>query len=81
MKTTTIRVGLRTRDRLNALARRRGAPAGQVVDELVREADDQALLEAAAESWDRLAESPETLAAYREEAGDLERFVSEIPGD
>ncbi len=74
MRTTTIRVALTTRDRLNALARRRGTPAGQLVDELVREADDQALLEAAEESWSRTAREPEALAAYQAESRELESF-------
>lgn len=81
MRTTTIRVASETRDRLNALARRRGTPAGQLVDELVREADDQALLALAADGWQRLASEPETLAAYRAEAQELESFGARLPGD
>ena len=72
MRTTTIRVPAETRDRLNALARRRGAPAGEVVAELVREADDRALLADAEESWGRL-------AAYRAEADELQGFDAPAP--
>jgi hypothetical protein len=42
---STIRVPSGTRDRLNALARRLGSPASEVVAELVREADDRVLLD------------------------------------
>lgn len=79
MKTTTIRVPSETRDRLNALARRRGAPAGEVVAELVREADDRALLANAEESWERLASDPAALAAYRAQAGELQSFDTPLP--
>lgn len=79
MKTTTIRVPSDTRDRLNALARERGASAGEVVDELVREADDRVLLAAAEESWRRLGAEREALAAYKAEAGLLEGFDSALP--
>jgi hypothetical protein len=51
MKTTTIRVPADTRDRINALAGHRGASAGELIDELVLEADGRALLAAAEESW------------------------------
>jgi predicted transcriptional regulator len=71
MATTTIRVAARTRDRLNELARRRRMPAGQIVDELVREAHDRALLEAASEGWRRMASDPDALARYRSEADHL----------
>ena len=54
-ETTTIRVPTETRDRLNELARRRGAPAGDVVTALVAEADDRLLLAAAFEAWERTA--------------------------
>jgi predicted DNA-binding protein len=81
MPTTTIRVAAETRDRLNALARRRGASAGQVVDELVCAADDRALLESAAEAWERMASQPAVLEAYRAETRDLESFDAEPSGD
>ena len=74
METTTIRVPAETRDRLNALARRRGTTAGELVAELVRNADEDALLEAAAESWARL-----DVAAYRAESGELESFDAPLP--
>jgi predicted DNA-binding protein len=79
MKTTTIRVPSDTRDRLNALARQRGASAGEVVDELVREADDRALLAAAEESWRRLAGDRDALAAYKAETSALEGFHAALP--
>jgi predicted DNA-binding protein len=79
MSTTTIRVSLETRARLNSLARERGAPAGEVVADLVREADDRALLAAAEESWSRLSDDPESLAAYRAEAEDLHGFDVAAP--
>jgi predicted DNA-binding protein len=74
MTTTTIRVPAETRDRLNALAKRRGTPAGELVAELVREADDRAVLADAEESWTRLAADAEALAAYRAETGELDGF-------
>jgi len=79
MMTTTIRVPAETRDRLNALAKRRGTPAGELVAELVREADDRALLADAEESWTRLAADPEALAAYRVETGELGGFEAPLP--
>lgn len=79
MKTTTIRVPSETRDRLNELARVRGAPAGEIVAGLVQEADDRALLEGAEEGWKRLAADPAALAAYRAEAGGLESFEPPLP--
>lgn len=77
--TTTIRVPSDTRDRLNALARQRGASAGEVVDELVREADDRALLAAAEESWRRIGSDREALAAYKAEASTLASFDTALP--
>jgi predicted DNA-binding protein len=79
MKTTTIRVPLETRDRLNALARQRGEAAGEVVGELVREADDRALLASAEEGWNRLSADPQSMAAYRGEAGELRGFDAPLP--
>ena len=79
MKTTTIRVPSATRDQLNALARKRGTPAGEVVAELVREADDRALLADAEESWKRLAADPDALASYRAETGELGGFRARLP--
>jgi predicted DNA-binding protein len=79
MRTTTIRVPTETRDRLNELARQRGAPAGDVVASLVREADDRALLAAASESWERIAGDPAALAAYRADTEGLEAFEAPLP--
>lgn len=79
MKTTTIRVSSATRDRLNALARRRGTPAGDLVGELVRDADDAALLADAEEGWERLVADPKALAAYRDLSGELAVFDSGLP--
>ncbi len=79
MTTTTIRVPAETRDRLNALAKRRGASAGDVVGELVRDADDRALLEDAEEGWRRLAADAAALAAYRTDADELAAFDAEAP--
>ncbi len=79
MKTTTIRVPTETRDRLNELARRRGAPAGEVVAALIREADDRALLADAAAGWDQIARDPAVAATYRAEARELEGFEAPLP--
>ena len=79
MKTTTIRVTAETRDRLNALARARGAPASEVVAALVQEADDRALLEAASEAWARLAADPDARTAYEREARELDAFGATPP--
>jgi hypothetical protein len=78
-ETTTIRVPSDTRDRLNALARRRGAAAGEIVAELVREADDRALLADAEESWGELTADPQALAAYRAEAAELQAVDAALP--
>jgi hypothetical protein len=78
-KTTTIRVPSETRDRLNALARRRGAPASEVVAELVREADDRALLADAEASWEQLGADPKALAAYRAETNELHGWDAPLP--
>lgn len=79
MKTTTIRVPTETRDRLKDLSRRRGAPAGEIVSELVREADDRALLAAAAEGWERMSSDPVALAAYRADVRELQGFEASLP--
>lgn len=81
MGTTTIRVPTETRDRLNALARKRGTPAGEIVAELVREADDRALLADAEESWTQLSADPRALAAYRLKTADLDAFEASLPTD
>lgn len=69
--TTTIRVSTRTRDRLKALAARRGEPAGDVIAELVDAADEEVLLAGIEASFERLAADPDALAAYRAETRDL----------
>jgi hypothetical protein len=70
--TTTIRVPTETRDRLNALATRRGEPAGEVVAKLVSAADEETMLAEIAAGFENLAGNPETLAAYRAESEELE---------
>ncbi len=70
--TTTIRVPTQTRDRLRALAARRGEPAGEVVAKLVSAADEEALLDEIGAGFERLAADPEVLAAYRAESRDIE---------
>ncbi len=64
---TTIRVSAATRDRLNALSTRRNSSAGETVAELVRVADDDLLLADAAAGFERIADDPGELAAYRSE--------------
>lgn len=80
MDTTTIRVPLETRDRLKALALRRGEPAGEVVAKLVNAADEEAMLAELATGFERLARDPRALAAYRAESEELESgFESPAP--
>jgi predicted transcriptional regulator len=79
MGTTTIRVPEETRDRLNALAKRRGSTAGEVVADLVQTADDEALLADAEEGWAKLTADPQLLAAYRAETAELEAFDAPLP--
>lgn len=70
--TTTIRVPTQTRDRLKALAARRGESASEVVTKLVSAADEEAMLAEAAAGFERMAGDPEVLAAYRGEAREIE---------
>lgn len=70
--TTTIRVSTETRNRLNALAVRRGEPAGEVVAKLVSAADEEAMLAEIAAGFKKLAGDPEALSAYRAESGEIE---------
>lgn len=77
--TTTIRIPSETRTRLNALARRRGASAGEVVAKLVSEADELAMLVDAEEDWRALSADPQALAAYRSEASELQGFDRPLP--
>ena len=69
--TTTIRVPTETRDRLNALAIRRGEAAGEVVAKLVSAADEEAMLAEIAAGFEKLAGDPEALATYRAESEEL----------
>ncbi len=69
--TTTIRVPTETRDRLNALATRRGEPAGEVVAKLVSAADEEAVLAEIAAGFEKLAGNPKTLSAYRAESDEI----------
>jgi hypothetical protein len=71
-ETTTIRVPTETRDQLNALATRRGEPAGEVVAKLVSAADEEAMLAEVAAGFEKLAADPDALAAYRAEGEELE---------
>jgi predicted DNA-binding protein len=71
-QTTTIRVSVQTRDRLKALASRRGEPAGEVIAKLVSTADEELLLAEAEAAFENLASDADALAAYRSEAHDLE---------
>ena len=78
--TTTIRVPIKTRDRLKALASRRGEPAGEVVAKLVNAADEEALLDEVAAGFEKLASDPAGLAAYRAESREIESaFESPMP--
>jgi predicted DNA-binding protein len=70
--TTTIRVPVETRDRLNSLAARQGEPAGEVVARLVDAADEEVMLAEVAAGFERLAGDPKTLAVYRAESAELE---------
>jgi predicted transcriptional regulator len=66
--TTTIRVPTETRDRLNALAVRRGEPAARVVAKLVSAADEDVMLAEVAAGFQKIAADPGALAAYRAES-------------
>ena len=70
--TTTIRVPIETRDRLNSLAARRGEPAGDVVAKLVSAADEDAMLAEMAAGFEKIAADPGALSAYRAESEELE---------
>jgi hypothetical protein len=70
VSTTTIRVSSDTRDRLNALSAREGRPAGEIVAELVRTADDDRLLLDVESAL--AAMGPEELATYHGEAREIE---------
>jgi hypothetical protein len=55
--------------------------ANDVIEELVREADDRALLAGAEVSWRRLASNPAALAAYRHETRALTAFDAQPQGE
>jgi hypothetical protein len=65
--TSTIRVTPETRDRLNRISAVRGISAGELVDELVRQAEDQTLLEAAAAHYAELRTDSDAWESYRVE--------------
>ncbi len=77
--TTTIRVPIQTRDRLKALAARRGESAGEVVAKLVGAADEEAMLAEVAAGFEKLADDPEALAAYRAESREIESAFDAAP--
>lgn len=78
--TTTIRVPTETRDRLKALAARRGEPASEVVAKLVSAADEDALLAQVGVDFERLAVDSAALAAYRAESDAIAvAFDAEAP--
>lgn len=70
--TTTIRVPTQTRDRLKALAARRGEPASEVVAKLVSAADEEAMLAEMEVGFEKLASDSEALAVYRAESREIE---------
>jgi hypothetical protein len=70
--TTTIRVPVETRDRLNSLAARRGEPAGEVVAKLVGAADEDAMLVEITTGFEKLAADPRALSIYRAESEEIE---------
>jgi len=74
--TTTIRVTTTTRDRLSSIAKRRGKTTGDLLAEIAAELDEDALLEAAEESWARM--SGDAVERYRAEAEELERFHASL---
>jgi predicted DNA-binding protein len=79
MRTTTIRVAVETRDRLNEIARRRGQPAREVVAALMEEADDHALLATAFADWERLCADSDAIGAYRAGIRELDSFDTALP--
>lgn len=76
--TTTIRVRIETRDRLNAVASASGASAAELVDRWARQADEDLLLADAVDSWRAM--SDEQLANYRAESAELDDFSADLPG-
>lgn len=70
--TTTIRVPTQTRDRLKALAARRGESASDVVVKLVSAADEETMLAEIEVGFEKLASDPKALAVYRAESRGIE---------
>jgi hypothetical protein len=78
--TTTIRVPIETRDRLNSLAARRGVPAGEVVAKLVSAADEDTMLAEIAAGFEKIAADSKALSIYRAEREELESgFEAPVP--
>jgi hypothetical protein len=67
--TTTIRVRSDTRERLKRLGRDRGLSTPDLLDSLVRSAEDDQLLVEHEAAMDRIMADPEQAAAYRSELG------------
>jgi hypothetical protein len=65
--TATVRVTPETRDRLNRISAERGISAGELVDQLASQAEDDTLLEAAATHYEQLRADPEAWKSYRAE--------------
>lgn len=79
MQSTTIRVSAQTRDSLNELCRSSGRTADSVVAELVEQAKQAALLDAAEAHWHAVAVDGTLLSLYKGEAAELEVFDSNLP--
>lgn len=79
MASTTIRVSSRTRDQLNALCAQSGRSADAVISELISKAQEESLLDAAANHWHLMAEDGKLLAHYRHATEGLEAFDAELP--
>jgi predicted DNA-binding protein len=65
--TSTIRVTPETRDRLNRISAERGISAGELVEELVGEAEDRALLDAMEAHYEELRADSEARELARDE--------------
>jgi hypothetical protein len=65
--TATIRVTPETRDRLNRISDERGISAGELVDELARQAEDRTLLDAVESHYDELRADTKAWELYRAE--------------
>jgi hypothetical protein len=67
--TTTIRVRSDTRERLKRLGRDRGLSTPDLLDSLVRDAEDDQLLVEHEAAMDRIMAHPAQAASYRAELG------------